>query len=82
VSLQPTGDLRKLASLAIVWLARSFCEAACGVKHQSCVDGCVAMIEWRRDLEMLLRLLFALVGDETNLVGAGGYAERDGQRQN
>jgi hypothetical protein len=40
------------------------------------------MIEWRRDLEMLLRLLFALVGDETNLVGAGGYAERDGQRQN
>jgi hypothetical protein len=40
------------------------------------------MIEWRRDLEMLLRLLFALGGDETNLVDAGGYAERDGQRQN
>ena len=34
VSLQRPGDLRKLASLAIYGLARSFCEAACGVKRQ------------------------------------------------
>jgi hypothetical protein len=37
---------------------------------------------WRRDLEMLLRLLFALGCDERALVGAGGYAVRDGRRPN
>jgi len=31
---------------------------------------------------MLLRLPFALFGDELTLVGAGGDAERDGRRQN
>jgi len=34
------------------------------------------------DLEMLLRLLFALSGDEQTLVGAGGGADRDGRRLN
>jgi hypothetical protein len=36
----------------------------------------------RRDLEMLLRLLYALGHDEATLVGAGGGAERDGRRRN
>jgi len=37
---------------------------------------------WYRDLEMLLRLLFALVNDERLLVRAGGGADRDGRRLN
>jgi hypothetical protein len=36
----------------------------------------------RGDLEMLLRLLFALGCDEKNLVGAGGHADGDGRRPN
>jgi hypothetical protein len=41
--------------------ACSFCEAACGVKPQRDVRGGVVIVRCARDLEMLLRLLFALV---------------------